>query len=75
MLQVLGGEVMNYYEFKAAYVSKLISFLNEPSGSGWRIGTPRSRKLASELADLEEAHPLWAEKVEDWLAREMPDLA
>ena len=72
---------MNYYEFKAAYVSKLISLENEGfkpepweaervSKNVWLIGTPRSRKLASELADLEEAHPVWAERCEDWLARE-----
>jgi len=61
---------MNYYEFKAAYVSTLISLLNEPSGSGEFIGTPRSRQLGRELADLEEAHPVWAERCEDWLARE-----
>lgn len=58
----------NYIDFKRQYVGVLTRMLTEPVGAGPIIGTPESRRLAVELSDLEEAHPAWTERVEDWLA-------
>ena len=60
--------ITNYVDFKRAYISALTQMLNEPIGTGPIIGTPESRRLAGQLSALEEAHPAWAERVEDWLA-------
>jgi hypothetical protein len=58
----------NYPEFKREYVARLTEMLSEPKSDGVLIGTRRSRRLANELADLEELHPNWTMLVEDWLA-------
>ena len=58
----------NYIEFKREYVRLLVEMLKQPVGTGAIIGTPRSREISSELADMEEMHPAWAHRVEDWLA-------
>lgn len=58
----------NYPQFKRQYVDLLTRMLNELPSTGPVIGTPESRRLAVELSDLEEAHPAWTERVEDWLA-------
>lgn len=65
----------NYMEFKREYIEILTEFLKEPVADGVLgvIGTRRSRALANKLTDLEELHPVWAERVESWLA-EQPQL-
>jgi hypothetical protein len=60
----------NYPEFKRTYIATLTEMLSEPKSDGALIGTRRSRKLASELADLEELYPNWTVLVEDWLAEQ-----
>lgn len=61
----------SYDEFKAEYVRLVTEMLDEPVGAGpFYIGTRRSRVICSELANLEEKHPVWTERVEDWLAEQ-----
>ena len=64
--------INNYIDFKRQYLGALTRMLNEPVGTGPIIGTPESRRLAVELSDLEEAHPAWTERVEDWLSEQAP---
>ena len=65
----------NYLEFKRVYIETLTELLKEPVADGVLgvIGTRRSRALVNKLTDLEELHPVWAGRVEDWLA-EQPQL-
>lgn len=62
----------NYPEFKREYIATLTEILKEPVADGVLgvIGTRRSRALVNKLTDLEELHPAWAERIEDWLASE-----
>ena len=60
----------NYIDFKRQYVGAITRLLNEPVGTDPVIGTPESRRIISQIADLEEAHPDWYERVEGWLAEQ-----
>tara|TARA_B110000285_G_C14771541_1_gene444220 strand:- start:391 stop:600 length:210 start_codon:yes stop_codon:yes gene_type:complete len=62
---------MRYFEFKNEYINTLREFLaldkaedNYPK----MIFGPSSNDLANKLANLEESHPAWVEKIEDGLA-------
>ena len=58
----------NYMDFKREYLRLLTQMLNEPKGDGPLIGTRASAQLADALGAMEEKHPVWTERVEDWLA-------
>jgi hypothetical protein len=66
----------NYPQFKRVYIETLTEILNDTSryqvigGGFYTAGSPSYRKLTTLLADLEELHPIWTERVEDWLADE-----
>ena len=61
---------MDYFEFKARYIETLKKFLNcKPSDNyNGLICGEESSALAEILADMEELHPIWVERIEDRLA-------
>lgn len=61
--------VTGYFKFKARYITTLKDFLSCPeTGEDGMIGSRKSRALSETLADMEEANPLWVERIEDTLA-------
>lgn len=61
---------MNYTQFKSEYITTLQAFLNVPTSdnyTGFIVG-PKSNVLTNRLADMEEQHPDWVERIEDGLA-------
>ena len=61
---------MNYFEFKAQYIETLEKFLNCTPSDNYDglIYGKESKELAETLADMEELHPEWVERIEDLLA-------
>jgi hypothetical protein len=67
--------MINYTEFKKVYIDTLTELLNDSSyyqvtGGGFYVRSPAVKRLISLLADLEEMHPVWTERVEDWIEEE-----
>ena len=63
---------MDYFEFKARYIETLKKFLNcKPSDNyNGLICGEESSALSETLADMEELHPIWVERIEDVLAEQ-----
>lgn len=62
----------SYHAFKTEYIRVLKAFLDAPAyaENGIYIESQACKKLANRLADLEEEHPIWTERVEDWIEEE-----
>ena len=63
---------MDYLEFKARYIETLKKFLNckpQDNYAGLIYGK-ESKALSETLADREELHPIWVERIEDRLAED-----
>jgi len=61
---------MDYITFKQEYIALLTALLSTPPSTGPLISTPASSVLVNKLADMEEEHPVWVERIEDRLADE-----
>ena len=61
---------MDYITFKQEYIALLTALLSTPPSTGPLISTPASSVLVNKLADMEESHPVWVERIEDRLADE-----
>jgi len=62
---------MGYREYRTLYMRVLGEFLAEPAHDTVQDQTRQSRVLSARLAELEETHPLWTERIEDELADRM----
>ena len=58
---------MEYLEFKAKYIATLERFINcKPSDNyDGLIYGKESKALSEILANMEELHPIWVERIED----------
>ena len=62
---------MEYLAFKAEYIRILTALLTcKDTPYPNRVDSPESNRLANLLADMEEEHPIWVERIEDSLAKE-----
>jgi hypothetical protein len=61
---------MNYLEFRSEYINTLQTFLAVPVSDNYPglIFGAESKVLSDKLADMEEQHPDWVERIEDRLA-------
>ena len=60
---------MEYLAFKAEYIRILTALITcKDKQYQNRIDSPESNRLANLLADMEEEHPIWVERIEDSLA-------
>jgi len=62
---------MNYFEFKDLYIHTIARLMDVQAINAQREVV----RYSNALAELEEQHPAWAERVEDWLAKEKPEMA